>query len=460
MAYDKLWITKYKPTNSNSLIGNKSSISIIKNWLKNYDILKKDKNNPMAKANLLLIGSHGLGKTTIVKILLKEAGYNINFLKLSSIKNNKNIKDYIYHLTKNTNVSHAMINNKKIKNAILIDKIETITSTIEKKSLEDLRKNNEKYRFMPIIYISDTKHTKFLSNLKKSCIVIYFNNLKNEEIIDLLNKIIVNEKINIKSYKVKQKILNYVQGDIRRLINILQDLYFIYDHNEITEDCFKKYTSHSHIKEINIGLFNSATILFNKIKSIDDILILYELEKTKLPLMIHEHYYTYILNHFKNKSDQLETIKKISDSISFGDSVEYHIYNDQDWDMQDFHGFYSCCYTSYLLNSCSKNYKSKSFNKNDFPQDLNKTSIKNINKKNISNISGNFYNTDIYDYIQINKIIKYLLKNKNIKEIGRKLKYYNMTLNQIDSLLKIDKIINTKNNNLTIKNKKELINYI
>ena len=127
--------------------------------------------------------------------------------------------------------------------------------------------------------------------------------------------------------------------------------------------------------------------------------------------------------------------------------------------MLEYVGFYTCVNPSYLLN----NYTSSTINNNitfKFPEDLNKTSIKSINKKNINNIEANFTNINIYDYIHINKIIKKLLENKDLKSISYILKSYNLDINQLESLLKIDKIINTKNNCLTIKNKRDLENLL
>ena len=94
---------------------------------------------------------------------------------------------------------------------------------------------------------------------------------------------------------------------------------------------------------------------------------------------------------------------------------------------------------------------------------LNGVGVKTTNllkKKNINNIEANFTNINIYDYIPINKIIKKLLENKDLKSISCILKSYNLDINQLESLLKIDKIINTKNNCLTIKNKRDLENLL
>ncbi|AYV82145.1 MAG: replication factor C large subunit, partial [Homavirus sp.] len=105
-----------------------------------------------------------------------------------------------------------------------------------------------------------------------------------------------------------------------------------------------------------------------------------------------------------------------------------------------------------------------------FTTDLNKTSIKKINKKNINNTNKCFKDMNIFDYIYINKIIRKLIENGNIKECVEILKEYDIKLEHIESLLKIDKIETTKSiglkkseklkTNLSSKQKKEFSKYL
>lgn len=432
-------IKKYKPENINDFIGNSKNLNIIDNWFKNY------KNN--INYNLLLTGQHGIGKTLSIELLAKKNNFKINYINFSNIKNLLDVITYIKLI------------NKEGKNIILIDKIETIISRIDKKIIEELRKVNEKKKHMMIVYISNDIYCKYLINFKKTCLFINLYPPTKLELINFINKVSEKENILFENNNVKNKITDYCQYDIRRLIYILQDLYNIYNKKTITKIMVKEYFNNSNKKNIEIGLFEAAQKLFYEENNINDIITLYMNEKSKLPLMIHENYYKCILKSNKSKKEKLDTIKNISNLLSDGDFYEYYIYNNQDWDMLEYVGFYTCVNPSYLLN----NYTSSSINNNitfKFPENLNKTSIKSINKKNINNIEANFTNINIYDYIHINKIIKKLLENKDLKSISCILKSYNLDINQLESLLKIDKIINTKNNCLTIKNKRDLENLL
>jgi len=193
-------------------------------------------------------------------------------------------------------------------------------------------------------------------------------------------------------------------------------------------------------------------------KNINDCLRYYETEKVLLPLMVHQNYISCVFKNFTNTVDKFNIINTISKSLSYGDVIENYIYGDQNWDMQEIHGFYSCVISSYYLD---KQLKKDPENINlIFTTDLNKTSIKKINKKNINNTNKCFENMNIIDYIYINKIIRNLIDKGKIFECVSMIKgYNNIKLEHIESLLKIDKIEHTKTS-LSSKKKKEFLKYL
>ncbi len=65
-------------------------------------------------------------------------------------------------------------------------------------------------------------------------------------------------------------------------------------------------------------------------------------------------------------------------------------------------------------------------------------------------------NKNIYDYIYMIKILRRLLDGGEIQRCAEILKSNDMELTDLESLLKIDKIKNSKTRPLTSKQKKEL----
>jgi hypothetical protein len=266
------------------------------------------------------------------------------------------------------------------------------------------------------------------------------------------------EHMNIADDKIYYNIIKFCQSDIRRLLFVLQDLYYTYSKKMITYEMFKEYQQMSQKKDMDVGLYYAAKNLLDKYHNINDCLQLYETEKVLLPLTIYENFYRKIFKQNLTPSQILKIMSNVTDSVSIGDVIETHIYSDQNWFLQNIHGFYTCVVTSYTMNSIpnqSNQYKTKPKDKDKeretspkqkidyevvFSADLNKTSSKNINKKkNILPLQSKFKNKNIEDILYINKIFFELDRN-NMTPIIKSLKEtYNLDNKAVQIALKIDK---------------------
>jgi DNA polymerase III delta prime subunit len=470
------WIDKYKPLKINEITTNINAVKSIYNWLISFDKIKKTilnnqkkkKSDDKKEANrknkksefkscLLITGSHGVGKTMTIEVILKELNYNVQHIDISIIKNNKNIKDIINKIMISSNILNIIGGKEHKKMAIMIDEIESITASAEKNCILSLQKLNDVHWYCPIIFISNNQHNKLLSEIKKTSHEIRLWPPFPSEMKKILMKITMNEQINIKNEKIIDKVLIHSQNDIRRLIFTLQELKYAYGTKYITLDMINEFCEMSKMKDIDIDLYKATEGLLYEYKSINDCLRYFETEKVLLPLMVHQNYIKSVIANYEDNNKRHKTIKKITESLSTGDVVENYIYGDQNWDMQEIHGFYTCVLTSFNLNH-GLEHDLERVNL-AFATDLNKTSIKKINKKNINNTDRCFKNMNIFDYIYINKIIRKLISEGKIKDCFELLKNYKIKLEHIESLLKIDKIKDTKTS-LTSKQKNEFLNFI
>jgi hypothetical protein len=189
----------------------------------------------------------------------------------------------------------------------------------------------------------------------------------------------------------------------------------------------------------------------------DECLRLYGGEKVILPLMIHQNYPKCLTEYKNNEPDVLSLATKLSESISTGDIIENNIYSDQNWDMQDVHCFYTCINPAYNLTNAKINANPEYLKLHlDFPNDLNRTSIKKINKRNVINANVYLKNMDIRDFMNANTLTKKLIDDKKIEECASIYKNYDAKAETITSVLKIDKINADKNQQPT--NIKKLFN--
>lgn len=442
-----LWLDKYAPKNLSEIIGNSESIIKIKKWITNFSSESSILNGGMG-SSIIISGIHGIGKSITVKMILEELNYNIINMTSSNIKNSKSVNKIIINPSE-SNIEN-IISNKK--SALVIDDTENITLSTEKNMLLDLYKENELKKLMPIIFLTNEQHSKLISDIKKTCYEIKFQSPCISEFITFIKKICTLENINIEDDRIYNNIIKFSQYDIRKLIFILQDLKFTYGSELITIEKCKTFFQSSQKKDKDIGLFDGTRELLENYKSINNCLNLYETEKVLLPLMIFENYPRNILHRNLTQNKFYECASNICNSISMGDVIETNIYTDQNWYLQSLHGFYTCCETTYELSK----YPLKNSNYDImFSSDLNKTSIKNINKKNISIIQTKI-NKNINDILLLNKLLFDLIKKEEYIKIKNILKQYRLSSKYIDTILKIDKTI--EKINLTQKVKKLISN--
>jgi DNA polymerase III delta prime subunit len=435
------WINKYRPRNLNDIIGNKKEIDQFKNWILNLSSGKSQ--------GLIISGNQGLGKTLTIKLLLDSMGYIPRIINPNEIKDHRICDDFndYYNFSNSiyTKLNFSGQPNNKI--ALVFDETENITLTSEKKYILDIYKENNKLKSFPLIFISNNQHSKLLNDLKKVCTEIIFKPPTVAELKVLIYAISEKEAIKWESDTIIDQLIKFAQDDIRRLINLFEELSF---HTSfITRAIFLEFIEKSREKNVDIGLFVSTQQILNNYLDYETIIKLYETEKVLLPLMIHENYLKKVLSG----SGTIENVVKIADSISRGDNIETSIYTDQNWYLQNIHGFFTCINTSYWINkSCDlippvkTNNKTKSrfqleLSDIKFSSDLNKTSLKNINRKNIFNLSKLINNKSNQEILMLNRICNYLIHTNKEDELIKILHGYNkdITIKEIELCLKIDK---------------------
>ena len=405
-------------TSTNEIIGNDDNIKYIKDWLNRYfEIKDKLKNNGILrksskgrkkkisnikeediednkrKGSLIITGLHGCGKTTIINLILKELKYdiiNINNLDSHTIINT----EFIIKIT-NKNFYE---NNKKV---LLIDELESIITTNDKENIFNIIKENNFGRWMPIIIITNNQHNKKLNEIKKYSNEIKIKSLNNDEILILLNKISKINNINFINDDIKKNMIEHSQNDIRRLIMLLDEIKITYNDNIIDNEKYNKFIEILKKKNKDLDLFGATEKLLKNYTNINDCLELQQTESTLIPLMIDENSYKFI--NYDKYNEVLETFSK-------ADILENYIFEEQNWDLCDIFGYVSCSIPSYLINKYSnKNNMNK---KIVFATDLNRTSVKKMNYKNIIktneiliNENKNIRHKTIDEFIYMSEII-------------------------------------------------------
>ena len=480
---------KYTPKHIKDIMGNSQQISIIKKWLNEYSVNKikslenvpkrrknaikiedltededtlqiptnKSEKNNTPRSCLIVIGDHGTGKTCTINSILNDLKYEIKTLNLSKLGTTKNIDDNVDKITRENTIFGLLTGEKNDNKVLVIDEIESANSPIEKKFiLTLLKKNEEKWKF-PIIFISNGKHSKFITALKKNTTVVNFHQPSERHMMNLLIKISSEEHMHFDSQDVATKMIRSCQNDFRRLISTLQDFKYEFDECSISVENVDLYTKMTKEKDLDINIYRATASMITKYDGIDECLKLYEGEKVIIPLVMHQNYIKCITQYHKQGNKAYDLACELSNSMATGDLIENYIYSDQNWDMLSVHGFLSCVSPAFKLcnekmNIGNVEYFIKSLN---FPMDLNRTSIRKINRKNVVNSNNCLKNFDIKDFIFLNKLLRQLLDEGKVSECADLLEGYSLTVENIESILKIDKINETKST-LSSQVKKQL----
>jgi hypothetical protein len=433
---------KYNPTKLSQVIGSVKAIETIKNWLETYEEVKESlKNNGLLKksskgrkkklvnispldleyskrkGNLLITGSHGCGKSLIVNLILKSGDYDV--INLNNFDSKVDINSEL--------ISKLAISDTPGKKVLVIDEYESIITLNDKVSIFNIIKENNYNRWMPVIIVTNNQHNKHLNETKK-----YSNEIKiyapfPSDIGKWVYNICKSEKIMLE-YQLIQLFIEYCQNDLRKILIQLDELKINYGTDKINQETLEKFMDIMKKKDKNYDLYKATEKMLLEYESIDTCLELYESQKVLMPLMIHENYHDYI---------KQEHYYKIIDIMSKADLLENYIHGEQNWDLLEIHGYKSCAIPSYYINKYRNN---NSTNKICFAIDLNRTSVKKMNKKNIN--KTNDKNGKMDD------------KNGKLDCINGKLDGINSKLDGMNGKLDcINGKIDDKNNKTNIRNK-------
>lgn len=438
---------------------------------------KKKKKDPNMCACAIITGDHGTGKTSVVKAILTSLGYQIksvNFTKIGVIKSVDDfidnllisaVDDFIDDFLTSDDVIHSNKNKQKNKKyAVLVDEVHSVITPTEKNIILGLFRINSELWGCPVIFIGSNKHNKIMTAIKKDCYHISMYPPDAEDMLNLLERVGLGEGMVLENENVAIEIIKNAQNDYRRLIVVLGELHRIHGSNVITEEDISRYSKFAGEKDVDRSIFENTVRLFSKYEGLNTSLKIFGLDKTNMPLMVHQNHFLATNSYIKDSLKNIDVSYNIAENLAKGDVVENFIYSDQNWPLQETYGFYACVYPSYTLSNTINTDKLMHDAKNpywrpkfatQYPKDLNRTSTRCINyKKNIKPANAFFKDMTIDDYVMAVKLIKNMLEDSRVTECEEILKTYGLTSQGIMYVLKMDKINGTRKDvPKTIENK-------
>ena len=233
--------------------------------------------------NVLIIGDSGTGKTSIINSIIKEYygnDYNSdNVLVLNSLKE-QGIQYYRNDVKIFCQTCSLIKNKKKI---VLLDDIDLINE----QSQQVFRNCMDKYKNNIHFISSCTNVQKVIDSLQSRTILVQINPLTMSCLTKIMNKIKINEKLNMSS-EADEFILSVCNNSVRILINYLEKIKIIncYVDTELV---------HKLCTNISYTIFDDYTNCILNKKLTDGIKILYNLHDEGYSVMdILDNYFLYI----------------------------------------------------------------------------------------------------------------------------------------------------------------------
>ena len=329
--------------NINNILNRNKSANDIKKFLGEFEI---NKHNPIQKRGIYIYGNPGSGKTTFIENILKEMNYDMIKYDAGDIRNKSIIDTITKHNMSDKNVL-SMLQKKVKKIAIVMDEIDGMNNgdkgginqliklirpkKTKKQKMEDITLN-------PIICIGNYHSDKKIKELMKVCNTYELKNPSNKEIENIINVLLQSVDNN-----VKKNLINYIQGDLRKLVSIISiyNKQSIILKQEIIQNIFQPKTYNEDSKKITQNLLNNNYELNSHNN------IMNETDRTIVGLLWHENIIDMLNKIPNNKGFPFYT--KILDNICFADYIDRITFQKQIWQFNEMSSLIKTFYNNKLF---------------------------------------------------------------------------------------------------------------
>ena len=344
----------------NNLLGREEEVNKMKAILKDFEL---NKHNLTTKKGIYIYGDPGSGKTTFVTNILKELDYDIVKYDAGDIRNKSIIDTITKHNMSDKNIMSLF--HKKVKRiAIVMDEIDGMNNG-DKGGINSLikiirpkktkKQRQEEITLNPIICIRNYHIDKKIKELMKVCNVI---ELKPPSRIQMNN--ILNIMIPTIDESMRTNIINFIQGDLRKMTTI----YELYKNkqdilnNNIIQNIFLMKSYNDDTRQITKKLIN------NHYPIDDHLTIMNETDRTIVGLLWHENIID-VLGKL-DKDEAIPFYLKILDNMCFADYIDRITFQKQIWQFNEMSSLIKTFKNNRLYHELFQQINAKKKNKQKF----------------------------------------------------------------------------------------------
>jgi hypothetical protein len=318
--------------NINRLLNRECEADKVKTILINFEQTRHD---ILSKRGLYIHGDPGSGKTEFVLKILKELDYDAVKYDAGDIRNKAIIDTITKHNMADRNVMSMF--HKKIKRiAIVMDEIDGMNNG-DKGGINSLikiirpkktkKQRTEETTLNPIICIGNYYVDKKIKELMKVCHVIELKSPTALQIKTIAEQIIPN--FDTFGEAIKTNILNYVQGDLRKLKSIYELSKTTDSHllgNSI-QHVFLTKSYNDDIRKITRKLLNNDYPMHDHLTTMN------ETDRTIVGLLWHENIVD-LLGKMKKK-DSVPVYLEMLSNMCFADYIDRVTFQKQIWQFNE-----------------------------------------------------------------------------------------------------------------------------
>ena len=355
-----LWVDKYKPVNSKSIIGqqgNRSNMNKLKIWLQDWNknhLSKKaapkptswgaaNDNGAWAKC-ALLSGPPGVGKTTTAYLVSKELGLDVVEMNASDTRSKKmlveNVSDTLNTTSLGSMVGRGNANNIVLSKRVLImDEVDGMVGNEDRGGISELIGLIKRSK-VPVICLCNDINQQKIRSLSSNCFNLRFSKPRVEQIKAAMLSVCFKEKIQIKPEALSELIVGCGQ-DMRQVLNNLSMIRASGEGagaagGKMEAIQAKKEAEMSKKTSVKLSPWDVCKKVFNredhKTMSFYDKSDLYFFDYNLAGLFIQENYLqAKPAAAGCDKKKLMELVSKAADSMVLGDLVETCVRTGMNW---------------------------------------------------------------------------------------------------------------------------------